>query len=191
VTAWLRHVPNLISAARIALVAPVVWTLLHDQLAVTLLLFGAAAASDGADGFLAKHFAWQSELGAILDPAADKLLLATVFLTLAVIGAAPPWLTAAAVGRDVVLVLGALAYRQRFGKVKVRPSAISKTNTLCQLAFVLTVIARLRFGWPPAWLVTGLGALTFVTVCVSGIDYVLIYGGRALVEMRMQRRPAA
>ncbi len=190
-TAWLRHVPNAISATRIALVGPVVWTLLHGQLGMTLLLFGAAAASDGADGFLAKHFGWQSELGSILDPAADKLLLATVFVTLAVIGASPVWLTATAVGRDVVLVLGALIYGYRFGTGKVRPSAISKTNTLCELAFVLAVIARLRFGWPPAWTTTALGALVFVTVCISGLDYVITYGGRVLAQLRMPRPPRA
>jgi cardiolipin synthase len=186
-TAWLRHIPNVISAIRIGLVAPVAWTLANHELTATLLLFGAAAASDGADGFLAKHFGWQSDLGAVLDPAADKLLLATVFVTLAAIGAAPLWLAAAAVGRDVVLVLGAITYRYWFGPVKVRPSAISKTNTLCQLAFVLGVISRLHFGWPPAWALTCLGALVFVTVFVSGIDYVLTYGGRAAGELRARR----
>lgn len=186
-TAWLRHVPNVISSIRIALVAPVAWTLAQHELTMTLLLFAAAAASDGADGFLAKQFGWHSDLGAVLDPAADKLLLGTVFVVLAVIGAAPPWLAATAVGRDVVLVLGAITYRRTFGPVKVRPSAISKTNTLCQLAFVLGVISALRFGWPPAWLLTGLGALVFVTVCVSGIDYVLTYGGLAAAQLRMRR----
>ena len=185
----MRRIPNVITAGRMALVVPVAWTLLHGQLAMTLLLFGAAAASDGADGFLAKRFGWQSDLGAILDPAADKLLLATVFVTLELIGAAPLWLTVTAVGRDVVLVLGALTYRYWFGPVKVRPSVISKTNTLCQLTYVLAVIARLRFAWPPAWLVILLGASVFVTVCISGIDYVLTYGRRAAGEVRARRAP--
>jgi cardiolipin synthase len=174
-----RHVPNLISLMRVALVAPVALTLVRHQFAITLLLFCVAGASDGADGFLAKRFGWQSEFGAILDPAADKLLLVTLFLTLAFIGLVPLWLAAAAVGRDVLLVLGALVYRYRFGPARVRPSPVSKLNTLCQLAFVLAAIARAGFSIPPAWVVTALGAMVFATVVVSGIDYLLAFGRRA------------
>lgn len=182
-----RHVPNLISLMRVALVAPVAWTLVRHQFALTLLLFCAAGASDGADGFLAKRFGWQSEIGAILDPAADKLLLVTLFLTLAFIGLVPPWLAVAAVGRDVLLVLGALAYRYWFGPAHVRPSPVSKLNTLCQLAFVLAVIARAGFSLPPAWVVTALGAMVFATVVVSGIGYVLAFGRRAAIDRAARR----
>lgn len=182
-----RHVPNLISLMRIALVAPVAWTLLRHQFALTLLLFCAAGASDGADGFLAKRFGWQSEIGAILDPVADKLLLVTLLLTLAFIGLVPLWLAAVAAFRDVLIVLGALAYRYRFGPARVRPSPVSKLNTLCQLAFVLAVIGRAGFALPPAWVVTGLGAMVFATVVVSGIDYVLAFGHRAAIDRAARR----
>jgi cardiolipin synthase len=181
-----RQIPNVITTIRILLVAPIAVALAHHQLLITILLFGIAAASDLADGFLAKRFGWQSELGAVLDPAADKLLLATVFVTLAYLGLVPLWLMAAAVARDAIIVLGALLYRLCFGQLNVRPSVVSKFNTLCQAAFIMAVVGSAEFSLPPASVVTWLGALVFVTVTVSGIDYVLIYGRRALSLGRPQ-----
>jgi cardiolipin synthase (CMP-forming) len=176
----LRHIPNVISSIRILLVAPIALALVHHQLATTIVLFGVAAVSDVADGFLAKRNGWQSELGAVLDPAADKLLLATVFVTLAYLRLVPLWLMAVAVARDVIIVVGALVYRYCVGPLNMRPSIVSKFNTLCQAAFILAVIGREELSVPPAWLAMSLGALVFVTVVVSGIDYILIYGRRAL-----------
>jgi cardiolipin synthase (CMP-forming) len=176
----LRQIPNLISSIRILLVAPIAVTLAHHQLMATLALFGAAALSDVADGYLAKRFDWRTELGAVLDPVADKLLLATVFVTLAYLKLVPFWLMAAAVARDVVIVAGALLFRYCIGPLDVRPSIASKFNTMCQAAYILAVVGREQSSWPPAWVVMLLGSLVFVTVAVSGIDYVLIYGRRAL-----------
>ena len=175
-----RHIPNVISSIRILLVAPIAVALAHHHLAATIVLFGVAALSDLADGFLAKRYGWQSDLGAVLDPAADKLLLVTVFITLAYLKLVPLWLMAAAVARDTIIVVGALLYRLWFGPLSVRPSVVSKFNTLCQAAFILAVVGREQFSFPPAWVGSVLGALVFVTVTVSGIDYVLIYGRRAL-----------
>ena len=185
-----RHIPNIISAIRILLVAPTAVALANHQLATTIALFGIAALSDAADGYLAKRYGWQSELGAVLDPAADKLLMATVFITLAYMKLVPLWLMASAVARDAIIVLGALLYRYWVGPLSVRPSIVSKFNTLCQAAFILAVVGREEFSVPPAWVVLVLGALVFVTVVISGIDYVLIYGRRAfgLTKPRAARR---
>jgi cardiolipin synthase len=184
-----RHIPNVISSIRILLVAPIAVALAHHHLATTIVLFGVAALSDLADGFLAKRYGWQSDLGAVLDPAADKLLLVTVFITLAYLKLVPLWLMAAAVARDTIIVVGALLYRLWFGPLNVRPSVVSKFNTLCQAAFILAVVGREQFSLPPAWVGSVLGALVFVTVTVSGIDYVLIYGRRAL-SLRKPRAAA-
>lgn len=180
VSGSLRHVPNVISSIRILLVAPLTVALAHEQMTAAITLFSVAAASDVADGYLAKRYGWQSELGGVLDPAADKLLLATVFITLAYLKLVPLWLMATAVARDAVIVLGALLYRFWFGPLTVRPSVVSKFNTLCQAAFILAVVAGVKYGVPPAWMAEALGALVFVTVVISGIDYVLIYGRRAV-----------
>jgi cardiolipin synthase len=174
-----RHIPNIISAIRILLVVPIAIALFHERLALSVMLFALAAISDAADGFLAKRFGWQSELGAVLDPIADKLLLATVFVTLSLMKLVPLWLMVAAVARDVIIVSGAAAYRVFIGPLTAHPSFISKINTLCQALFILAVVCRAKFMLPPEWMVTWLGALVFATVAVSGIDYVLVYGRRA------------
>jgi cardiolipin synthase (CMP-forming) len=174
-----RHIPNLISVIRILLVVPIAMALARHELPATLSLFAVAAASDAADGYLAKRFGWQSELGAVLDPIADKLLLATVFVTLSILKLVPLWLMAAAVARDVIIVLGAAAYRFFIGSLTAHPSLISKINTLCQAAFILAVVSEAEFSTPPAWVTMWLGALVFATVIVSGVDYVLVYGRRA------------
>src|SRR5580692_1969055 len=176
----LRQIPNIITSIRILLVVPTAVALANHRLGVTIALFGVAALSDAADGFLAKRFGWQSELGAVLDPAADKLLLATVFITLAYLKLVPLWLVVAAVARDAIIVTGALLYRCLIGPLNIRPSIASKFNTLCQAVFIMAVVGREEFSVPPAWAVTALGAMVFATVTVSGIDYVLIYGRRAL-----------
>ena len=175
----MRHIPNIISVIRILLVVPIAIALARLQLSLAALLFFIGAASDGADGYLARRFGWQSELGGVLDPIADKLLLATAFVTLAYLKLVPLWLMAAAVGRDVIIVAGAIAYRTLIGPLTAHPSLISKINTLCQAAYILTVLSRAKFAEPPEWVASWLGALVFATVIVSGIDYVLVYGKRA------------
>ncbi len=162
-----------------ALAVPIAICLARQQLAATLMLFAVAALSDAADGFLARRFGWQSELGGALDPIADKLLLVTVFITLSFLKLVPLWLMAAAVARDAIIVLGAAAYRFFIGPLTANPSIIGKFNTLCQAAFVLAVVGQAQFSVPPAWVTLWLGALVFATVVVSGIDYVLVYGRRA------------
>lgn len=167
---------------RLVLVIPIAVALMHHQFIMTLGLFGVAAVSDAADGFLAKRLGWQTRVGAILDPVADKLLLATVFVMLTLLRLVPLWLMAVAVARDVIVVLGAVAYRVYLGPIEARPSLVSKLNTLCQAAFILAVLCKEQFSTPAAWIVVMLGALTFVTVVISGIDYVLRYGRSALAR---------
>jgi cardiolipin synthase len=175
-----RHIPNIISVIRILLVVPIAMALAHQRLALAIMLFAIAGVSDAADGYLATRFGWQSELGGVLDPLADKLLLATVFVILSLLKLVPLWLMVGVVARDVIIVAGAAAYRIVIGPLTAHPSFVSKTNTLCQAAFILAVVSRAKFSIPPEWVETWLGALVFATVLVSGIDYVLVYGRRAL-----------
>jgi cardiolipin synthase len=184
---WLRHLPNVISSIRILLIVPIAMALGGHRPVETLWLFCVAAASDGIDGFLAKRFGWQTDLGGLLDPMADKLMLATVFVMLALLGSVPVWLAAAVIARDCVIVLGAVAYRIALGPVVARPSRVSKLNTLCQVIFILAVIGGPQFSWPLA-LETFFGALVFVTVAVSGLDYVLVYSRLAAEHARSRRR---
>src|SRR5258708_24345863 len=132
----MRYIPNIISVIRILLVVPIAMALSHERLALAIILFSVAAMSDAADGFLAKHFGWQSELGAVLDPLADKALLAAVFVTLSLMKLVPLWLMVAAVARDVIIVPGAAAYRIFIGPLPAHPSPLSKITTLSLPALI-------------------------------------------------------
>jgi cardiolipin synthase len=185
--AWL---PNAICVARIGLVLPSVLALLAGRYELTLLLFGIAAVSDALDGWLAKRFGWTSRLGKILDPIADKLLLVSVFATLAWLGLVPVWLVAAVVLRDIVIVVGAAAYHFLVGYLEGHPTPVSKLNTMLQLSFVLVVIADAAWSRGGGAPLMALGAGVFVTTVVSGLDYVLTYVRAAVRESSRAARPS-
>ena len=102
--------PNALSVIRIILTVPVVIALLKEQYLLALLLFLLAGISDALDGWIAKHFSFQTRLGSILDPMADKILLTCTFLTLYWVGILPLWLLMLIFVRDVIIVAGALGY---------------------------------------------------------------------------------
>jgi cardiolipin synthase len=161
------------------LVPPSILLLLEGRYELTLLCFGCAAISDGLDGWLAKTFGWTSRFGKIIDPIADKLLLVSLFVSLCVVGLVPFWLTVTVVLRDVIIVLGAVAYHVLIGYLEGRPTAVSKLNTLVQLLFVLLVIAKAQWGHLPDAALIWLGAVVFVTTVISGLDYILTYARAA------------
>lgn len=173
-----RDIPNLISALRLLLVPPVVYFILQQDYRLALLVFLIAGASDGVDGFLAKRYGWSSRLGGFLDPLADKLLMVSSVLALTAEGLVPWWVALAVVGRDVVIVGGAVAYRLLIGRFEAAPTMISKLNTLTQIILVLLVLAHRLLGLTPAnlWLVF---VLAVVTAVASGADYVLQWSRRA------------
>ena len=104
-------------------------------------------------------------------------------------GLVPWWLTVAVLLRDVVIVAGAIAYRVALGPLHGQPTLQSKLNTCCQVLYVLAVVAQAAYGLPDLPPTVALGALAFVTTAVSGIDYVLTYGRRALAERRLRATP--
>ncbi len=175
----LRWLPNAISLLRILLVAPILLLILNDYFAWALLLFFVAGFSDGIDGYLAKRYDWHTRLGALLDPVADKLLVAGTFITLTYTQHIPVWLTAVVILRDVVIVGGAAAYNFIVKPVQGEPTRISKLNTALQLLFLLFVLSRAGFGWPDKISITVLGASILITVVISGVDYVLSWSRRA------------
>ena len=123
----------------------------------------------------------------MLDPLADKILLVGVFVTLAFTGMVPMWLAVVAVARDLIITAGALSYYALYGYPHGQPTVISKLNTLCQVSFLLTIIAARALGesWDTA--ITVLGALVFVTTVVSGMDYVITWSLKAVQAAREQR----
>jgi len=180
----LRFLPNVLCVIRMLLVYPVAHGIMHGHYPAVLAIFALAAFTDGLDGFLAKRFAWSSELGKHLDPLADKLLLVTVFVCLSLADLAPWWLTATVLLRDLVIVAGAIAFRVLLGPIQGQPTLQSKLNTFCQIVFCLAVVAEAAYAWPTDGAIAVLGALTFVTTAVSGLDYVLVYSRRAVSVAR-------
>jgi cardiolipin synthase (CMP-forming) len=174
-----RHLPNIICMLRIALVWPVAAALADHEYLVALALFMVAGVSDGVDGYLAKRFNWTSELGKFLDPLADKLLLVTVFVESAWLGLAPWWLTSAVVARDVLIALGALAYRLLIGPLRGRPTVSSKINTAMQLLYPVAMLAHAALGFPPHEIPDALAVLVFITTVFSGLNYMAVFTRRA------------
>lgn len=184
----LHFLPNLISVLRILLVGPVAWCLLTQRYAEALLLFVVAGISDGIDGYLAKRFSWQSRLGSILDPLADKLLLVTTYLALAWLEVLPMWLMAAVVARDIVVVGGALAFHWLVGRYAMAPSLVSKANTVAQIVLAVAAVASLSVLPVPPWMLDGMIMVVFATTLLSGADYVWAWGSRAYRTRGAARR---
>ena len=175
----LRWLPNAISLLRIALIAPILYFIVNAQYDLALILFFVAGFSDGLDGYLAKTFNWNTRLGALLDPVADKLLVAGAFVSLASTDLIPAWLAVLVVSRDVVIVGGATAYNFLIKPVEGEPTTVSKLNTVFELLLVFLVLCRAGYGWPDRTTIVVLGAAVFVTVIVSGVDYVWSWSQRA------------
>ena len=175
----MRHLPNLICLVRLALIWPVATALYGGRYGFALALFVLAAISDGLDGYLAKRFNWISELGKFLDPAADKLLLVTVFVESTWLGLVPWWVTAAAVARDAMIALGALVYRIWFGPLRGRPTVISKINTAAQLLYLMAVMLGAAVAFPPGGVLRALALIVLATTVLSGLNYVQAFTRRA------------
>lgn len=180
----LASLPNTITVLRMAAVIPLTWLLIAQQFGAALVVAFAAGLSDAVDGFLAKRFGWQSYIGGILDPLADKLLLLSCFVVLAAQGWIPPWLLVLVLGRDLVIVVGALMFHFWFGRVEPEPSPVSKTNTFLQIALVLLVLLDRIRGFIEAEWITALVWAVTVTTVLSGIQYVWVWGRRAWLSKR-------
>ena len=174
----LLTLPNLITLARLVMVPLTVWLVVQHRLDLAFLVFLAAGISDALDGWLARALGARSVVGAMLDPLADKALLVSVYVTLAVIGVLPDWLAILVVFRDV-MILGGLALLWMLGlRPTIRPLAISKLNTFAQLALAGLVLFTEGFGVPLGPAVTVLILATAVTTAGSLIAYVAAASGQ-------------
>ncbi len=143
---------------------------IHRLLA--LVSFALAAVFDGVDGYIARHYNQRSELGAILDPLADKLLLVSGIVLLSFdhgprFQTIPLWLTGTIIGRDILLLAGMIVIQMTVGKVKVRPRILGKVATVLQMIVVLWVLLQWHNKWLFAWLLsaaicTGISGLLYV-----------------------------
>lgn len=166
-----KHLPNLLSAARLAL-APFLFLLLwRRQYGVALAVVFIAGVTDGLDGLLARRLGASSRLGAYLDPVADKILLSGAFLTLAIDGAIETWLAVLVLGRDVLILLFAAGVFLFTKSVRTfAPSIWGKASTAAQILFILAVLLH-YIGFTGSPLVTALKWLTAGLTGWSGIHY--------------------
>lgn len=175
------NIPIGITVFRILLVPVLAVFLSLGMLAEALAIFVVAGISDALDGFIAKRFGQTTELGRILDPVADKLLLVTSFVMLTVKGWMPFYLCALVVARDVLIIAVFLAFRNSERKLELPPSIASKINTVLQ---VITVVLAMYFARPvlrppqaedaqDASFMPVVFALTAFFTVYSGLDYIV------------------
>lgn len=158
---------------------PILYLLLEQAFGWALLLFIAAGLSDGLDGFLAKRYGWQSHLGGILDPLADKVLLVACFLVLGALALIPVWLVSTVVFRDLLIVGGAVLYNYQVEEVEAAPTLMSKLNTVLQILLVMLVIMDAGPLLLPGGVIQALIWACVMTVIVSGSQYVWIWSRKA------------
>jgi cardiolipin synthase len=180
----MRNLPNLLTLLRLALVPVMAYFAWSSEYAIALPIFLVAALTDLADGYLARRFKLVSKLGALLDPVADKLNMLVATVVLAWQSHIPLWLAIAIIGRDVIIVVGALAYRIARGHLDIKPTRLSKVNTAIEFAVLLLVMAAAA-GWidATAWMPPLFGVV-FITVLASGVQYGWHWGRLAFAERR-------
>jgi cardiolipin synthase (CMP-forming) len=141
----LVNLPNLITLARILMVPVVVWAIASGEMGIAFLVFLLAGLSDAVDGFLAKRFGMTSDLGAHLDPLADKVLIVSIYVALGITEAIPRWIVILVVSRDF-LIIGGLMLAWFIGKpMQVKPVLVSKLNTVAQIVLACLVLGALAF----------------------------------------------
>jgi cardiolipin synthase len=185
-----KYIPNILSVFRILLVIPTVEFLWQHEYGKALAVFFIAGISDGLDGFLARRFGWVTRLGSFLDPMGDKLLMTASYFTLGLMEHLPVWLVVLVIGRDLLIVFGALAYRLLVKEITMQHLLISKINTGAQILLVILIIFHLS-DYPFAshvstQVISALIYLVAFTTLASGLAYVVIWSTRAHKEIKLK-----
>jgi cardiolipin synthase (CMP-forming) len=167
-------VPNLITTIRIILTPVFIIYLLDDELDLALIVFAVCVVSDGADGFISRVFNQKSRLGTYLDPLADKILLVTAFITLAIRGFLPAWVTVLVISRDILILLGILVLFLNGLSITIRPSVLSKISTCFQFLTIIAVLSKEILTLPPELYSYLFGATVMFTVS-SGLHYMYFW----------------
>ena len=165
-------IPNLITIARIVLVPIVIWAISSGAMGWAFVLFLVAGMSDAVDGFLAKRFHMATELGAYLDPLADKALLVSIYVTLGINDHLPRWLVILVVSRDIMILGGLLLAWVLGHPMKVKPLIVSKLNTAAQIVLASVVLGTLGLGYAVPRVTLALTVTVALTTVLSIAAYV-------------------
>ncbi len=187
-------VANFLTVLRLILIPVFVTAIYYQRFIWALIIFSIAAVTDGLDGLVARSFNQKTQLGAILDPMADKLLLVTAFVVLSLprfthTEPIPFWLTAVTISRDVFIVLGALAINLTTGFSRFRPSLPGKLNTVVQLATIVLFLISNAFNLIPRYLTIAY-YLTLGIAIFSGLHYIF-HVNRQLNDYQAQNNEQA
>jgi cardiolipin synthase (CMP-forming) len=171
----LRALPHLITSFRLLCSPLIAWLLFQHQYRAALALVFLAGISDWFDGFAARQLKSSGRIGVILDPLADKVLLVTLFVVLAILGLIPAWMFWLALGRDLVIVVGALLVRVLRGVRRFLPTTLGKVSTFFQIVLILLTLCCAAF---PHQFLLGLKytalVLSALFTFISGLDYVRV-----------------
>jgi cardiolipin synthase (CMP-forming) len=167
------NLPNIITLGRLLSVPLAIWLILSGAYWPAFWTFVCAGLSDAADGFIAKRFNMRSEIGALLDPVADKALLASVYVTLGIAGQLPAWLVILVVFRDLLIVGGFVLVQLLVRKIRLQPLVISKINTVLQIVLAGFTLARLGHGGGGDWLGEVLILAVGASTVLSGGAYLV------------------
>lgn len=170
----LKHIPNSLTVLRLILIAPFLSYLFEGNYVFAFYTFFVAGFTDGLDGLLARRFGWQSKFGSYADPLADKLLVSSSVISLAIIGILPWWLVAVVFSRDVIISMTAIVWVKYVNpNLQFNPSFLSKINTSVQLLLITACLFDLAFTRIPDDVIHALISLTATTTVISFIDYLL------------------
>jgi cardiolipin synthase len=180
------NLANRISIGRIILIPFFVGAIVYSRMDIALIFFLLATVSDGVDGFIARTWNQKTKLGTILDPMADKLLLLSAFVCLAMVKntpkgiSFPPYVPIIVISRDVIIVLGSITVYLIRGDIKVIPSALGKLTTFFQMATIAAVLVQFNYSYV-VW------NTAVVLTLLSGIDYI-VKGSRLLSENNLNSK---
>lgn len=176
------YVPNIITITRLFLVPVIIWLIVAEKPFTAFVVFLVAGLTDAVDGFLARRFGWQTELGAYLDAIADKALLMSVYVALGYYGHLPVWLVILVFSRDM-LIIGAVMLGWLLDRtMPLHPHLISKVNTALQIGLAVLVLAErgLALGWSDyiavfVWVTGATTALSAVVYLVTWLRHMARY----------------
>jgi cardiolipin synthase len=176
----IRQLPNLLTTLRLLLAIPLCLLVLKENFEAVLWVAFFAGASDGIDGWLARKLDATSRYGAVVDPLADKVMLSGIYPCLAAVALLPWWVALLVIGRDMIIVLGALAYQGLYGRYDMQPSALGKASTFLQIILALAILVQQVLPATPTVVLLMLQYLVVVATVVSGCHYVAVWGLRAV-----------
>jgi len=184
----LQWLPNTLTIMRLLLAIPIGFYIARQEYDLALWLVLGAGLSDGVDGWLARRLNAMTRFGAIADPLSDKALMSAAFIGLAWVGLIPWWLTAVVIGRDLIIVCGAVTYHLLVGPVKVSPSRLSKFNTLLQICFSVSLLLNQVFPLLPNIVFVVGTWLILAMALVTGADYVFTWSRKGRQDLHAHLR---